>query len=319
MNQSIHKYLYGLVWLLLIVSTNIHAQSLVTYYHTDVLGSPIAATDDHGNDLWSERYQPYGERIDNEPESNRNKIWYTGKPVDELTGLSYYGARYYDPVIGRFISPDPVGFTETSIHSFNRYTYSNNNPYKYVDPDGNFAITAGILLYAAFKAWDVYDAYDAVTDPNVSTGAATFAVVAALDPSGLSGKAKKVKRVGSIFGDISNSAPRLKSLGSAVNRSMGFSQRQLQHAFKHAGDFGITGNWNKANGNAFQDAIMSHIGNPATEIIQGTYRGKPANHFYNPNTGLNVIRDENMNFLSGWRLSTQQRHYVSKTGNLGGG
>lgn len=42
--------------------------------------------------------------------------------------------RYYDPVIGRFYSNDPVGVRDT--HSFNRYAYANNNPYKYVDPFG---------------------------------------------------------------------------------------------------------------------------------------------------------------------------------------
>ena len=43
-------------------------------------------------------------------------------------------ARYYDPVIGRFYSNDPIGFRD--IHSFNRYAYVNNNPYKYIDPTG---------------------------------------------------------------------------------------------------------------------------------------------------------------------------------------
>jgi hypothetical protein len=43
-------------------------------------------------------------------------------------------ARYYDPVIGRFYSNDPVGFK--NVHNFNRYTYANNNPYKYTDPTG---------------------------------------------------------------------------------------------------------------------------------------------------------------------------------------
>jgi len=43
-------------------------------------------------------------------------------------------ARYYDPVIGRFYSNDPLGFRD--IHSFNRYAYANNNPYRYTDPSG---------------------------------------------------------------------------------------------------------------------------------------------------------------------------------------
>jgi len=46
-------------------------------------------------------------------------------------------ARYYDPVIGRFYSNDPVGFTG-DITTFNRYSYVGNNPYKYTDPTGMF-------------------------------------------------------------------------------------------------------------------------------------------------------------------------------------
>uniref|UniRef100_UPI0010A04D4F RHS repeat-associated core domain-containing protein n=1 Tax=Ningiella ruwaisensis TaxID=2364274 RepID=UPI0010A04D4F len=47
----------------------------------------------------------------------------------------YMQARYYDPVIGRFYSNDPVGFTG-EIDTFNRYSYVANNPYKYIDPNG---------------------------------------------------------------------------------------------------------------------------------------------------------------------------------------
>ena len=47
-------------------------------------------------------------------------------------------ARYYDPVIGRFYSNDPQGFRD--VHSFNRFAYANNNPYKYVDPDGEATV-----------------------------------------------------------------------------------------------------------------------------------------------------------------------------------
>jgi len=47
-----------------------------------------------------------------------------------------HGARYYDPTIGRFMAVDPVSFTEKNLHSFNRYNYGNNNPYKYIDPNG---------------------------------------------------------------------------------------------------------------------------------------------------------------------------------------
>lgn len=51
--------------------------------------------------------------------------------------------RYYDPVIGRFYSNDPVWFSADSPMMFNRYTYANNNPYKFTDPDGKNPVPLG--------------------------------------------------------------------------------------------------------------------------------------------------------------------------------
>ncbi len=81
-------------------------------------------------------YKPYGDSI----ELPADDMGYTGHKFDTDLGLNYMQARYYDPVIGRFYSNDPVGFTG-NIHSFGRYTYGNNNPYKYKDPDGNSSVS----------------------------------------------------------------------------------------------------------------------------------------------------------------------------------
>jgi RHS repeat-associated protein len=105
-----------------------------TYYHNDGLGSVVAATNEAGQVLWRKDYAPFGEQIDTAADGERQA--YTGKPHDDVTGLTYFGARYYDPEIGRFLSVDPVAFVEDNAMSFNRYLYVNNNPYKYVDPDG---------------------------------------------------------------------------------------------------------------------------------------------------------------------------------------
>ena len=70
---------------------------------------------------------------------------YTGKPHDDVTGLTYMGARYYDPEVGRFMGMDPVGYQEDNPVSYNRYAYANNNPYKFVDPDGRAAIEAAFV------------------------------------------------------------------------------------------------------------------------------------------------------------------------------
>ncbi|WP_252731620.1 RHS repeat-associated core domain-containing protein [Psychrosphaera sp. F3M07] len=68
-------------------------------------------------------------------------------------------ARYYDPVIGRFYSNDPVGYTaKNPVMSFNRYLYVNNNPYKYTDPSGEFLFILFVPLAeytASFIAADL--------------------------------------------------------------------------------------------------------------------------------------------------------------------
>jgi RHS repeat-associated protein len=134
---------------LLVLALNHNAVAdTVTYFHNDISGSPLAATDAAGNLLWKENYKPYGDKLNRSAPSSSNKIGYHGKAHDDATGLSYMGARYYDPVLGRFMGIDPVDFQTDNLHSFNRYAYTNNNPYKYVDPDGRFAFLAVPAFYA---------------------------------------------------------------------------------------------------------------------------------------------------------------------------
>ncbi len=97
------------------------------------------------------------------------------------------------------------------------------------------------------------------------------------------------------------------------------STSQLQKKFKHAGDFGVAGNPNKANLEAFDNAIQSHLQSPGTQKIAGTYRGDPVNIHVDPTTGLTVITDPAGNFISGWKLSAQQLWHVLNGGKLGGG
>jgi RHS repeat-associated protein len=109
----------------------------------------VAATNASGQVIWRESYRPYGERLTNAPASADNEVWFTSRRQDVETGLVYMGARYYEPIVGRFISKDPVGFNESNLHSFNRYAYANNNPYRYIDPDGRIVLPAAVLVVAA--------------------------------------------------------------------------------------------------------------------------------------------------------------------------
>ncbi|MCF2827305.1 MULTISPECIES: RHS repeat domain-containing protein [unclassified Pseudoalteromonas] len=117
--------------------------SVARYMHFDILGSVIG-TSDARRAFSSEEYTPFGEKVKNTTDP-QNDQWFTGKRFDTKTGLSYMQARYYDPVIGRFYSNDPVDSMGhmargNPVHGFNRYAYANNNPYKYTDPDGEFPI-----------------------------------------------------------------------------------------------------------------------------------------------------------------------------------
>ena len=120
-----------------------HSQDLTThlysttYEHTDALHSPVAETDSSGNYTRIELYTPYGEPSD--------RIYvqgpgFTGHVTDVATGLTYAQQRYYDPVIGRFLSVDPVAASDSGVN-FNRYWYGNNNPYRFTDSDGRQATT----------------------------------------------------------------------------------------------------------------------------------------------------------------------------------
>jgi RHS repeat-associated protein len=102
------------------------------------LGSKLVAKEGAGvfsQDDSIMNYKPFGDSI----EEPKDDVGYTGHKFDTDLGLSYMQARYYDPVIGRFYSNDPVGYTASNpVMSFNRYMYVNNNPYKYTDPNGEY-------------------------------------------------------------------------------------------------------------------------------------------------------------------------------------
>ncbi|MGC1122709.1 MAG: RHS repeat-associated core domain-containing protein [Candidatus Methanofastidiosia archaeon] len=111
-----------------------NVDGMVDYYHADHLGSTRLITDESGNIITEVSYTPFGES-ESTPDGEDNSYLYTGKEHD-LTGLYYYGARYYDPETGRFTTRDPSLGTPGNPGTLNRYVYCLNNPLKYIDPDG---------------------------------------------------------------------------------------------------------------------------------------------------------------------------------------
>ena len=111
-----------------------------TYLHMDHLGSVQTITSANGLVLCREQYTPFGQTLSN-PFCNKDQAGYTGHIKDSATGLNYMQARYYDPLIGRFLSIDPVGFSPDMPFMFGRYTYVNNDPVNAIDPDGKQMVT----------------------------------------------------------------------------------------------------------------------------------------------------------------------------------
>ena len=111
---------------------------------TDALNSVIAQLSDDnaapGSLQNSYGYSPYGEGITVGPDVTKNPVQYTSRENDG-TGLLFYRARYYDPVMKRFISSDPIGLQG----GLNMYGYVGGNPLGAIDPRGlaTFTLTGG--------------------------------------------------------------------------------------------------------------------------------------------------------------------------------
>ncbi len=97
---------------------------------------------------------------------------------------------------------------------------------------------------------------------------------------------------------------------------MRFEQRSLQHMFsRHAKDFGICKAWNKATAVEFEKIIFDHIN--TVHPIKGTYRGvQEVLHYFDKNSGLNVMTDKAGSLIGGWKLSEDQIKYLLSTGAL---
>ncbi|KIE42209.1 hypothetical protein SE37_06020 [Geobacter soli] len=110
------------------------------YYHADHLGSIMAITDSAGNVVQSYRYDTFG--TPKATTTFQNGYLFTGREWDKETNLYFYRARYYDPMVGKFISKDPAGFVDGP----NLYSYVQNNPINLTDPSG--------LESAGYGGWE---------------------------------------------------------------------------------------------------------------------------------------------------------------------
>ena len=150
-------------------------------------------SDYNGNEYQRIEYTPYGETwVEKTSNTGLEYLPYkfTAKELDEETGLYYYGARYLDPKYSMWLSTDPalgeyipqapvndeakknnqnlpgMGGIFNHING-NLYHYAGNNPVKYVDPDGNEAVTASFIGIAFLTLATYYTLLNYYQNPEV--------------------------------------------------------------------------------------------------------------------------------------------------------
>jgi len=149
--------------------SDVFPDTTMYYIHTDHLGSYCAISTDSAKvvqrnifDPWGNHYYFYiqdvqdsitvgggnewikrGLELKKQYHFNLTRRGFTGHEHYPELKIVNMGGRLYDPVIGRFFSPDNYVVENTSTQDFNRYSYARNNPLKYIDPDGNTVVIKG--------------------------------------------------------------------------------------------------------------------------------------------------------------------------------
>ena len=105
------------------------------FYVKDYLGSNRLVVDGNGNIEEVNHYYPFGALMGDRCGVSRNKYKYIGKELDTMYGwnMQDHEARWYDPVVGRWMATDPL---QEKYESVSSYCYTANNPIRFVDTDG---------------------------------------------------------------------------------------------------------------------------------------------------------------------------------------
>lgn len=107
--------------------------------HADWLGTERARTGMDGSVAELCMDSPFGMNLRCTRQTDISPMHFTGKQHDAESGLDYFGARYDASSLGRFMTPDTgVDQHPANPQSWNLYAYTRNNPFKFVDPTGNF-------------------------------------------------------------------------------------------------------------------------------------------------------------------------------------
>ena len=201
----------------------------VRWVVADQLGTPRMVVDRSGSLAGVTRhdYLPFGEEVAGDAtwrtkgrgyQGDATRQRFTGKERDDETNLDYFVARYYAPAQGRFTGFDPGPFTIADPQSWNRYSYVQNNPLKFTDPDGEKLTLTGPDADYIVGQLEKATGYTLIRDKK--TGVVTIDATTKRNSEGTS------KRLADKLKEIANPENKVEVniyVGANLNRTLGDS------------------------------------------------------------------------------------------------
>ncbi|WP_253692045.1 MULTISPECIES: RHS repeat-associated core domain-containing protein [unclassified Treponema] len=283
------------------------------YYHSDHLGSAQFVTDWNGRQYEHIEYTPYGELWIEETAPGIDKLpfRFTGKELDEETGLYYYGARYLDPKYSRWLSGDPAlgdymagsSVGEGGIYNtvnFNVYHYGGNNPIKYVDPTGcddlYYDENGNYLTTANSETSNIY-----MTRDQVNTLVGT--------------QSDFEKMTAALYGEATNDLDEMQAIGDVIMNRAEYANTSANTEIEKNGQVnGYNASSRKTvtdNRLLNSDSKLNNARNAAMSTILGTTRGKSNGAYYWD--GADIQTNEHK---TEWGIHyTNQNHDIYGTGD----
>jgi len=141
-------YIHAMGGVVALHSTYSNGQTTNEYWHKDHLGSVQTITNQQGQVVEVLDYDAWGNRIKNTASPSTQAPYrfdrgFTGHEHLDLFSLVNMNGRVYDPVLGRFISPDPFITEPFNLQNLNRYAYVSNCPLSFTDPSGFWKVSFG--------------------------------------------------------------------------------------------------------------------------------------------------------------------------------
>ena len=253
---------------------------VVYYIHADHLGSTSLLSDQAGNQVPGSavRYLPYGGFRVGDAGTLPMDYGFAGQRLDAGIRLYQMGARWYDPRIGRFISPDTIVPSPGNPQALNRYSYALNNPMKYRDPSGHWVDT---VIDAIFIGWDVLSiavdvndivvngpSPEAVVNLSVDVAALALDVGCAVIPGATGGgPALRLALAGGDIAQATAQIPKAVRLGQAALKGV-----QAGRLLKMVGEEGGSGGSSSGKGGGSGETQGHHpwpkyLGGPETQEL----------------------------------------------------